>query len=214
MSSLAILRAPGMPRMLGLSLLARMPLGVIGLLLLLQVRHLGLSYAVGGLATAAFTLGMAIGSPVMGRLIGRYGQPRVLHASGICAAAALVAFANVPAGLPGLLVGLTTVIGFAQPPVSACLRAILAQHLDRRDRDAIFAIDLSLQSVVLVVAPPALVWVATIASPGLSLELTGLLLVVATSAFAFGPETRALHGSGPPRSHATRGAMSYTGCRP
>jgi hypothetical protein len=73
-----ILRAPGIGRTYGTSLIARLPMGAHGLVLLLFVSQLTGSYALGGAASGAFALSLALSSPPLGRLIDRHGQTRVL----------------------------------------------------------------------------------------------------------------------------------------
>jgi MFS family permease len=68
-----LVRAPGVLRTLALALLARIPLGAVGLLLVLQVRHLGHSYALAGACSGACALGMAFGAPMLGRTVDRIG---------------------------------------------------------------------------------------------------------------------------------------------
>src|SRR4051812_44041067 len=69
-----VLRAPGMARTYGTSLIARLPMGAHGLVLLLFVHQLTGSYALGGAASGAFALALALSSPPLGRLIDAFGQ--------------------------------------------------------------------------------------------------------------------------------------------
>ncbi|HSD77450.1 MAG TPA: hypothetical protein VLA98_08585, partial [Solirubrobacteraceae bacterium] len=54
-----VLAVPGVRRLLGSSLVARLPMAAVGLLVLLRTRELGGSYALGGLATGALAAAMA-----------------------------------------------------------------------------------------------------------------------------------------------------------
>src|SRR5512132_559393 len=66
-------------RRLGLSgLLARLPLGMIGLALLLLVRENGGSYSAAGAVSAAYFVATAVGAPIAGRRVDRRGQTRIL----------------------------------------------------------------------------------------------------------------------------------------
>lgn len=190
MSATAIARSPGVLRTLSLVTIARLPQSCIGVLILLHTREIGLSYAVGGVATAGFTLGLGAGSPLLGRLVDRRGQSGILYITGLIAGAAVIGIARVRADHPGVLIALAAVIGLAQPPIGACGRVILTRLVTGHNRDALFAFDVSLQQAVFVVGPLTLLWLASSAGPSVALEVTGLTMVLATSAFALG--TKAL----------------------
>lgn len=211
MSALAVVRTPGVLRTLGLSLAARLPLGVIGLLLLLRARDLRLSYLVGGIATAAFTFGMAAGSPLLGRLVDRRGQPLVLAACGAVAGAALLALGSAPARVPAVLVALSAIVGLAQPPVTACVRAIWSRLLSRDDQETVLALDISLQQVAFLLGPVVLLALAASAGPALALQLTGAVLIVATGAFALAPEARRTPSDAAAAHPALLGALAHGG---
>jgi MFS family permease len=213
MSTLAAVRAPGVIRTLGLSSAARLPLSVMGVLLVLQARDLDMSYAFAGLATGAFTLGMAAGSPIMGRLVDGHGQTVVLTLSCLGASAAIIAIAQVPSTLPGLLIPLALVVGLAQPPVAACVRVNWTRMRFGADRDALFALDIATQQVCYIVGPALLLWLSESSGTSAALVASGILLAVTTTALALTPETRAVGPS--PRSGriAKSGALSDPGVR-
>ena len=73
-----VLRAPDVLRLLAAATLARMPIGIDSLAIVLLVRSETGSFARAGVVTAAFGLGIGVTSPVQGRLIDRYGHARVL----------------------------------------------------------------------------------------------------------------------------------------
>ena len=98
-----VLRAPDVARLLGAAVLARMPIGIDSLAMVLFVRAETGSFARAGLVAAAFGLGVGCSAPVLGRLIDRHGHARVmLPLAGLHAASlgALVAFglAEAPTG--------------------------------------------------------------------------------------------------------------------
>ncbi len=218
MSALSAVRTPGVARTLGLSLVARIPDGAIGLLLVLQARHLGYSYAIGGLASAATAVGMAVGTPLLGRVADRRGQPLVLHLSAALAALCLAGTAFAPAGAPGLLIALAIGCGLALPPIAACVRAIWSRALAPRHLDATLTLDASLQEIAFMLGPLVLASIATLAGARAALVATALLLWSSTSAFALTPEARATRvvGARPAREHDSSsgaGALRASGVR-
>src|SRR4051794_40318457 len=83
------LRAPGVARLLALSMVARPPAATPGLLFILRVRALGGSSALAGLVSAVLGIGRAAGAPLLGRLIARRGQTGVLTVTATIATAAV-----------------------------------------------------------------------------------------------------------------------------
>ncbi len=148
------LRTPGVAGPFGASLVARLPLTAIALLLVLHVRELSGGFGLAGLAAGLFTLGMAVGAPVVGRLIDRAGQLVVLAPCGAVATAALAAIALVPADAPaGVVLALAVVTGIAMPPLGSTLRALWMDTVDDTDRHVAFALDGAAVELLYVVGP-------------------------------------------------------------
>src|SRR4051794_35353313 len=120
----SVLGVPGVARLIGASLVGRIPAGALGLLLIVLVRELGGGYADGGLAGGAFALGLAAAAPLLGRVDDARGQSRVLAARTAACAASLVALALMPAGVAlGVPLGLAALAGATHPrSVRACAR--------------------------------------------------------------------------------------------
>src|SRR4051794_33392705 len=89
-----ILRVPRLAALLGATLLARLPIGLNGLALVLFLRAQEGAFGVAGAAAGALALGMGLGAPVNARLVDRHG-PGVLvllacgHGAGLLALLAL-----------------------------------------------------------------------------------------------------------------------------
>lgn len=218
MSPARAVRAPGVPRTLALALLSRVPPSALGLLLVLQVRHLGFSYALAGICSGACALGMAAFSPLLGRAIDRFGQPLVLTLTGIVVMLAVGAFTLLPAGTPApVFVLVAATIGAVQPPVSSCVRVLWRRILDREGFNALVTLDASLQELAFMTGPLVLISMASATSAATALATTGALLGVCSLVFAALPETRRLGGrqvhdpAGPVRPAG--GALSSPGVR-
>jgi len=206
-SPAAAVRAPGVPRTLALALLSRVPLSAIGLLLVLQVRHLGHSYTLAGACSGACALGMAIGSPVLGRMIDRAGQAAVLSVTGGAVVAAMALFTIIPAGAPAplfLLVAL--LVGACQPPVGSCVRVLWRRMLDGPGFSALVTLDASLQELAFLSGPLLLIGLASGIGAAGALAVTAAITGVVAALFALLPETRRLGGVEPRDAHATEAA--------
>ncbi|HET9676709.1 MAG TPA: MFS transporter, partial [Solirubrobacterales bacterium] len=106
------------------SVLARLPVTMAGLALVIYVHDRTGSFGSAGAAAGAFTVGLALTAPVLGRLVDRRGPRPVPAPAAALAAAALaglVALGN--AGAPtGAVVVLAGISGAAMPPVGGLLR--------------------------------------------------------------------------------------------
>src|SRR5947207_11052969 len=114
--------APGARALLASSILARLPLAMFGVALLVHVQRLTGSFGVAGLVSGAYALSNAISAPQLGRLVDRHGQTSVLLAGGAVTALALVTCGVLPGSAPpAVLVGLGALTGLASPPLAACV---------------------------------------------------------------------------------------------
>lgn len=207
MSPTAAVRAPGVPRTLALALLSRVPLSAIGLLLVLQVRHLGHSYTLAGACSGACALGMAIGSPVLGRIIDRAGQAAVLSATGAAVVAVTALFSIIPAGAPApLFIMIALLIGAAQPPVGSCVRVLWRRMLEGPGFSALVTLDASLQELAFLSGPLLLIGLASGIGAAGALATTAAITGVVAALFAMLPETRRFGGPEPRGVHAANDA--------
>jgi MFS family permease len=190
MSSLA--SAPGARRLLVISLLARLPLVMLSLGLLVHTQRLTGSFATAGAVTGAYAVALAVGGPLLGRLVDGRGQRVVLLASAGAAALLLAAIAALPPGAaPAVLLALAAGIGFATPPIGACLRSLLPRLLpDAGAVRAAYALDASASELTWIAGPPLALGLGALWSTGAALALAGLALFCATAAFAWQPASR------------------------
>jgi MFS family permease len=204
-----LVRAPGVLRTLALALLARIPLGAVGLLLVLQVRHLGHSYALAGACSGACALGMAFGAPMLGRTVDRIGQAPVLLLSGAAVMATSAAFALLPAGAPSaVFLVIAAAVGIVQPPVAACVRVLWRRMLDAPAFSALVTLDASMQELAFMLGPLLLVTVASLLGAAGALIVTGLMLGATSVVVAVLPETQRLGGADPGAADVPRGLRS------
>ena len=178
------------PGALGFSLsglVARMPIAMMTLGIVLLVSRTSGSYAVAGQVSAAYVVGNAASAVVHGRLADRFGQQPVLlggaavHAAGTIA---LLVAVTRDAGLPWALLT-AAVAGIGQPQVGAMVRARWAHLLaDPGARHTAFSLEGVLDEVVFVTGPTLVTFVATAAAPQTGLVLAVVLGTVGTVALA------------------------------
>jgi len=189
----AIASTPGALRLAAVSVIARVPMAMLSLGLLVHVRQLTGSFAAAGVVAGAFAVSLGIGGPLLGGLVDRRGQTVVLLAGALVAGAALAATAALPAGAPlVVLIALAAVLGLSAPPVGACMRAILPAVV--RDRDALhaaYAAESAASELTWISGPPLVLLVGVAWSTGAALVVAGGVLVAGTVAFAAQPASRA-----------------------
>src|SRR5947208_4997443 len=95
-----IASTPGVFRLFGTSILARLPLAMFSIALLVHTRHLTGSFAAAGIVTGAYAGAVGVGGPALGRLVDRRGQTCLLLASAASAAALLCVVAVLPRATP------------------------------------------------------------------------------------------------------------------
>jgi MFS family permease len=184
---------PGAVRLASVSIVARLPMAMLSIALLVHVRHLTGSFATAGLVAGSFAVSLGVGGPLLGRLVDRRGQTKVLVASALVAGAALAGTAALPAGAPlAALVALAAVLGLSAPPVDACLRAILPTII--RDREALraaYAAESAAIELTWIAGPPLVLFVGVAWSTSGALVVAGTVLVAGTAVFAAQRASRA-----------------------
>jgi MFS family permease len=213
---LDVLRTPGVPRLLGAAVLGRMPIGMAGLAIVLLVRQTGGSYATAGLVAGCYAVSLGVTAPLLGRLIDRVGQTRVLLGTAAVCAAAFVALAvAAEAGSPVLLPVLAALGGASLPPVAACLRALWSELLGRgAELQAAFSVEAIVQELIFVVGPPLVALLTAVFAPAAAMVGIAVLLLAGVGAFAsapasraWRPERRAADWAGPLRSPGIRAVL-------
>jgi MFS family permease len=182
---------PGAIPILGTSVIARLPLAMLGIALLIHARHLTGSFAAAGLVTGAYAVATGIGGPLLGRVVDRRGQTAVLLASVLASAGLLAAAAALPAGAPlALVVTLASGIGLATPPLGACVRTLLPGLVDEDTVRVAYAVDATTVELTWVFGPPLAFAVGALWSTGGALAASGAVMLLGTVAFALQPASR------------------------
>jgi MFS family permease len=197
-------------RLFATSVVAQLPLGMLGIGLLVHAQRLTGSFAAAGLITGVYAISVGIGGPPLGQLVDRGSQTAVLLASAGAGAALLSATAILPAHPPlATLLALATGIGLVTPPVGACLRAQLPALLpDPASLSGAYALETSAVELCWVCGPPLVLGLGALWSTGGALAVSGLILLVGTAGFAAQPASRARRpqpsvGAHPGRALAT-----------
>lgn len=188
----SILSAPGAATLLGTSILARLPLAMFSIALLVHAQRLTGSFAVAGIVSGAYAISGAVSAPLLGRLVDRCGQTRVLVTGATVTALALLTLGLLPSSAPPLpLIGLAAATGMATPPLEACIRTLLPTIVaEPGGLPALFALESTLLELTFVLGPPLALGLGALWSTGAALALSGLVMLASTLAFAAQPASR------------------------
>lgn len=199
--------------MLAWAIVARLPVGMTALALVLLVRASGNGYGAAGLVAAAYSLAVAVGAPYSGRQVDRRGAARVLRRRlvvfpALLALVALLGEVDVPVWVLALP---AAAAGLAIPPVSSTLRSIWPEVLGEDGARTAYALEAALQEVIFV-GGPMLVAVLAAVSPVAAVLGAAVAAAVGTFAFVRLPPVRDARPS--EIQHGSRlGALSSPGVR-
>lgn len=193
----AVLRTPLARRLFGSALVARAPIGLESLAIVLVVRDAGWSYAAAGAVAACSAVGIAVAGPLNARLVDRAGARRVLvplaavHAGALAALVLLAALGAHPATLAATAI----LCGGSFPPTAGIMRALWPSLLGRRRPlvAAAYALDSVTVELLFILGPLAVALFAALGVPQYALVASALLVVGGTLAFATTDPVRSHH---------------------
>jgi predicted MFS family arabinose efflux permease len=154
---------------------------------------------------------------LLGRLVDRVGQTRVLAGCALASALSFGALAVAGRGAsPVVLAGLAALAGASIPPVGACMRALWSELLDSGGQlQAAFALESIVQELIFVVGPPLVALLAAAVAPAAALAGTAVLLLAGVGVFAatpasrrWRPRRRSADWAGPLRSPGIRAVLA------
>jgi MFS family permease len=189
---LSVLRARHTTYLLATSLVGRLPGAMAALAIVQFVRSTGGDFAFAGLVTAVYVVAGAVGQPLLGRLVDRFGQVAVLTASGV---ASFVAFTGMAVALdpaPALAVAFAAAAGLLTPPLEPALRALWPRLVSPGPQlKAAFSLDAGAQEIIFIVGPLLTVAGIAVFGPVGNLLFAGGLGLVGALAFVINPAPRA-----------------------
>jgi len=187
-----VLRAPNVLGLWGASTLARLPIGINGLAIVLAMRAQTGSYAAAGLAAGAYAATLALTNPLYGRLLDRHGPRRVLPPLVGVHVVVMLAFVGLLGDAPvWVLVALAGLSGAGLPPWSSILRAMWPRLLGAEDLvTTAFALDAAIVETVFVVGPLLVALALAVAGPEAALLGATALVSAGTALLVASPAIR------------------------
>lgn len=195
------------------SVVARMPVGMVGIGLVIFVHARTGSFGAAGATAGAYTIGLALTAPLLGRLVDRRGPRPVLLPTALLSSAAtagVVVLADADADAD--LVALAAIAGAAMPPVGGLLRHLWSDVVDPDLLVNAYVVDSILIESIFVVGPLLTGLLAATAGPAAALLATAAFGFVGTVWFAASPLLRNFEPA-PPHQHTRAGALASPAIR-
>jgi predicted MFS family arabinose efflux permease len=189
----AFLARPGAGPLLASSLLARLPLGMCSLAILLLVHQQTGSFADAGLAVGAFTVAGAVVAPLQGTLVDRHGGVRVLIPLTVSQGAVLVAFVLIARAHPAaaVIAALAALAGALVPPVDGFVRVLWPVVAPGpAELEAAYQLDATSQEVIWTAGPLLVAALVGWASPSAAVLASAAVGVIGTMLFVSVPLAR------------------------
>jgi MFS family permease len=191
-----LLRNRGFASLMGFSIVARLPLGMTSLAVVLLVSRHG-AYTRAGLVIAVFVTGTGVAGPILGMLVDRAGRTTVLPPFAVAEAALLCVLAEVSPQDTGALLACALGAGLCTPPVTSSARALWPVVLPSSQVPVVYALEATLQELAFIVGPALVAVIVSLSGPPEALLASAAALLVGVFAFSFHPLTRAVPpGSG------------------
>jgi MFS family permease len=182
-----ILSRPGTALFSGTGLVARLPMSMVGLGIVLLVSDATDSYGLAGAITATYLTTNAVLSVVQGRLLDRLGQAPVLAGEAVifCVGLGMMAVSVQFAWPRPWTFGLAAIAGVTVPAIGGCVRARWSHVLSQpTEVHTAYALESVLDEVVFIVGPILVTALATAWHPLAGLGAAILAAFVGTLAFA------------------------------
>ncbi len=169
-----ILSNPGAVRFSVTGAVARLPMSMVGLGIVLMLQGLYGSYAVGGRVSAVYLIVQAFCSPQIARLVDRHGQSKVMRPLVLATAVSMMgliaaALAQAP---EAVLMALAAAVGASIGSVGAMVRARWSYLLDDPAQlHTAFSLESAIDEMVFVIGPVLATSLATRVHPAAGLVL-------------------------------------------
>ncbi|MGL4573876.1 MAG: MFS transporter [Burkholderiaceae bacterium] len=177
---------PDTTRIVLISLIARMPIGMMSFAMLMFLRDALGSFALAGSVVGAYFIAMAVTAPVQGRLIDRIGPRAPLLVTGIIQPAALASIgaAGVLGWGYGVIVPLAMLAGAFTTPINTLSRTLWRYRFeDGLERKTAYAIDSVAIEVNFTIGPAIIALLLAFASPTWAYAFAVTMAAVAVMVF-------------------------------
>lgn len=186
----ALLERPELRQTIVASVIGRLPIGILGLAILLATQASSGSFGFAGAVAASYLAGLAAMAPVLGRLIDRAGPRRLLAVCAGVFPTALIALVaalrlDAPSWAPFLLAAIS---GAAFPPITVTLRTFMRQRLaDEAQLATAYSLESVLIELIFIVGPALVALFVAFLSAGAAVVFAAACGLVGTVLFLRSP---------------------------
>ena len=204
-----VLATPHVPPLVLAAVVARLPAGMGAIALVIYVHEQTGSFGAAGAAAGAFTIGLGLTGPLLGRLVDRRGPRPILLPFALLSAAAFVA---VPV-LGGLgagtvpMIAASAVAGGAMPPLGGLLRQLWPSLVEPPLLITAYVIDSVTIEIFFIAGPLLTGLLAATAGAAEGLLAAAAFGVAGTIWFVASPVIAAVEPA-PPHQHTRAGALA------
>lgn len=185
---LALLRMPGVIRLIASATPGRLAYNMIGLATFFYVHEVTGSLTVAGLATGAETLASSVTAGFRGQLIDRFGQTRPLSVFVPSWVAALTALATQESRV-GILM-MSAVVGVSSPPINLSARPLWRAAVGAENLRTAYALDTTMMNAATITGPLVATSLALSLSPAVALWTTATCMLIGGVAMMSMPLSR------------------------
>ena len=200
----AVLGRPGALRFSVTAMVARLPISIDTLGIVLLATGLGRSYGLAGALTAAYTIANGAMAIVQGRFLDRLGQARVLPVvASLFGVAIVVLVVTLQSGWPDpLAFAAAALAGAAYPPIGSCVRARWSYVLtgEPTEIQTAYALESVIDEAIFIIGPTIATVLATTWRPWAGLAIA---LVSGVGGSLYLAAQRGTQPEPQPRGHAT-----------
>lgn len=183
---LHILRQRAVLRVLASQLLARLPMGLISMGVLIYIQSATGKYALAGVVVGSLSIGEALLVPLSSRYAAHFDTRWFLFIVAMINAGVLLLLVFAPTQ-ETILVALGLVAGLTTPPFGAVVRALFPLMANEEDTRSLFAIDTASQELLWIVGPVLAAISAATFGPSAPLILCSIFTLVGTVWFSTSP---------------------------
>ena len=198
------LNLPDVRATLVVAFFSRMPVGMMGLSMVMYLRESLGSFKIAGAVLGVYFLSMAVGAPVQGRIIDRIGPVLPLRVTGCLEP---ISFALLIAGVwwqwpVALLFLFAVMMGIFSPPITVLTRTLWRHRFDSdQDRRMAFSVDSVLMEMNFTVGPALIGLLLAFSNPRTAILFAWAMMTMSIIVFFYSPALRYWKQEAPAARH-------------
>jgi MFS family permease len=181
-----VLAPPRVRPLLFFALLARVPIGMGAVAMILFVHGVNGSFGSAGVVAGTYTVGLGITGPALARLIDRRGSRLVILPGAFVAAAGFIGLVVVGEAGAGTvpMAAVSFLAGAASTPIGGIMRQRWPELVDARELPTAYALDAVMIEIVFVTGPLLAGILAATVGTAEGLVVAGVLGILGSAGFA------------------------------